>query len=79
MSSAEPALVRCPDCGKTVGALAGDVVCPGCRRRFAAEGGVWDLLVSAREPVKVNEDLVHVDSGLPTWRRLFMHKRYWLE
>jgi hypothetical protein len=54
-------------------------VCPECRRRFAAEGGVWDLLVGAREPGKVNEDLVHVDPGLPAWRHLFMHKRYWLK
>lgn len=79
MSSPEPACVRCPDCGKTVGALVGEPACPGCRRRFVEEAGVWDLLPTVRESVKVNEDLVHVDAGLPTWRRLFMHKRYWLE
>src|SRR5262249_7885071 len=79
MSSAEPARVRCPDCGKAVGRLVGELACAGCGRRFVAEGGVWDLLPTVREPVKVNEDLAHVDAGLPTWRRLFMHKRYWLE
>jgi SAM-dependent methyltransferase len=80
MSSAEPARVRCPDCGKTVGPLVGEPACAGCGRRFVAEDGVWDLLPTAREPSKVNEDLAHVDDvGLPAWRRLFMHKRFWLE
>jgi hypothetical protein len=71
--------VRCPDCGKAVGPLARELVCQGCGRRFAAEGGVWDLLPASRDAVKVNEDRAHVEAGLPTWRRLFMHKRYWLE
>lgn len=79
MSSAEPPRVRCPDCGKAVGQLVGELVCAGCGRRFVAEDGVWDLLPTVQEPIKVNEDLAHIDAGLPTWRRLFMHKRYWLE
>ena len=79
MSSAEPPRVRCPDCAKAVDRLVGELACAGCGRRFVAEDGVWDLLPTVREPVKVNEDLAHVDAGLPTWRRLFMHKRYWLE
>lgn len=79
MSSAEPVRVRCPDCGKTVGPLVDAPVCQGCGRCFGAQGGVWDLLPTARDAVKVSEDLVHVDAGTPTWRRLFMHKRYWLE
>jgi SAM-dependent methyltransferase len=79
MITAEPARVGCRDCGKTVGPLVGEPVCAGCGRRCAAEEGVWDLLPTVREPVKVNEDLVHVGAGTPTWRRLFVHKRYWLE
>ena len=79
MGSAELTRVRCPDCGKEVGPLVGEPGCPGCGRRFVAEGGVWDLLPASRDPVKVNEDQAHVEAGLPTWRRLFMHKRYWLE
>jgi ubiquinone/menaquinone biosynthesis C-methylase UbiE len=79
MGSAEPPRVRCPDCGKAVGPLVGEPVCHGCGRRFSAEAGVWDLLPAERDAVKVNEDLAHLDAGLPTWRRLFMHKRYWLE
>jgi ubiquinone/menaquinone biosynthesis C-methylase UbiE len=79
MSFAEPARVRCPDCDKLVGPLVGAPACAGCGRRFVAEEGVWDLLPTVREPVKVNEDLAHVGAGTPTWRRLFMHKRYWLE
>ena len=79
MGSAEPARTRCPDCGEPVGPLAGEPACQGCGRRFAAEGGVWDLLPGARDAVKVSEDLAHLDAGLPTWRRLVMHKRYWLE
>jgi len=79
MDSAEPPRLRCPDCGKAVGPLVGQPSCQGCGRRFVAEGGVWDLLPASRERVKVNEDQAHVEAGLPTWRRLFMHKRYWLE
>jgi SAM-dependent methyltransferase len=79
MDSAELARVRCPDCGKAVGPLVGAPVCHGCGRRFAAEGDVWDLRPSIRETVKLNEDRAHIDVGMPTWRRLFMHKRYWLD
>src|SRR4029453_14176104 len=79
MDSAEPPRLRCPDCGKVVGPLVGQPSCEGCGRGFVAEGGVWDLLPASRETVKVNEDQAHVEAGLPTWRRLFMHKRYWLE
>jgi SAM-dependent methyltransferase len=79
MGSAELVHVRCPDCGKAVGPLSGEPVCQGCGRRFAADGDVWDLLPAARDAVKINEDLAHAEAGLPTWRRLFMHKRYWLE
>src|SRR3989442_15409046 len=78
MDSAEPPRLRCPDCGKAVGPLVGQPSCEGCGRRFVAEGGVWDLLPASRETVKINEDQAHVEAGLPTWRRVFMHKRYWL-
>ena len=79
MGSAELPRVRCPDCGKEVGPLVGELVCQGCGRRFVAEADVWDLLPASRDAVKVNEDRAHVEAGLPTWRRLFIHKRYWLE
>src|SRR2546429_6333049 len=78
MGSAELPRVRCPDCDKEVGPLVGELVCQGCGRRFVAEADVWDLLPASRDAVKVNEDRAHVEAGLPTWRRLFMHKRYWL-
>ena len=79
MDSAELAHLRCPDCGKEVGPLVGEPLCQGCGRRFARVDGVWDLLPASRDAVKINEDQVHVETGLPTWRRLFMHKRYWIE
>ena len=79
MGHAEPPRVRCPDCGKEVGPLGAETECQGCRRPFAPDGGVWDLLPASRDAVKVNEDRAHVEAGLPTWRRLFMHKRYWIE
>src|SRR2546430_2912890 len=79
MGSAELPRVRCPDCDKEVGPLVGELVCQGCGRRFVAEADVWDLLPASRDAVKVNEDRAHVEAGLPTWRRLFMHKRYWLD
>jgi SAM-dependent methyltransferase len=78
--SSEPAVrIRCPDCAKAAGPLAGSPACPGCGRSFAPIAGVWDLLPRALDPVKANEDRVHAEEGLPTWRRLFFHKRYWLE
>lgn len=79
MDAAELPRVRCPDCGKEVGPLVGEPACQGCGRRLVAEGGVWDLLPASREAVKINEDQAHAEAGMPTWRRLFMHKRYWLE
>jgi SAM-dependent methyltransferase len=71
--------VRCPDCGKGLGTLLGAPVCPGCGRRFATESGVWNMLPTALDRVKRNEDEAHLAVGLATWRRLFFHKRYWLE
>jgi SAM-dependent methyltransferase len=79
MSIAGPARLRCPDCAKAVGPLEGTLVCPGCGRTFAPDAGVWDLRPRALDSVKTNEDRVHVEEGLPTWRRLFFHKRYWIE
>jgi ubiquinone/menaquinone biosynthesis C-methylase UbiE len=70
---------RCPDCGKAMGALEGAPVCAGCGRVFSPERSVWDLLPPGLDAVKVNEDLVHADVGLPTWRRLLSHKRHWIE
>jgi ubiquinone/menaquinone biosynthesis C-methylase UbiE len=29
--------------------------------------------------VKANEDEIHAEEGLATWRRLFFHKRHWIE
>jgi len=40
---------------------------------------VWDLLPQALDAVKTHEDDAHAEIGLPTWQRLFFHKRYWLE
>lgn len=79
MGTAGAARFRCPDCAKAVGLLEGEPACPGCGRSFAPADGVWDLLVRALDPVKINEDRAHLEEGLPTWRRLFLHKRYWLE
>lgn len=79
MGAGVPVNLRCPDCAKVAGPLVGTPTCPGCGRSFAPSGGVWDLLPRALHPVKVNEDRVHHEVGLATWRRLFFHKRYWLE
>jgi SAM-dependent methyltransferase len=79
MSSGAPVRLRCPDCSKAVGALEGQPVCPGCARVFAPSEGVWNFLPRSLDPFKTNEDEAHADTGLPTWRRLFFHKRYWLE
>src|SRR5688572_23554787 len=71
--------LRCPDCGKAAGPLAGRPRCPGCGRLFAADAGVWDLLPAALGAEQSAEDALHAEAGLPTWRRLFYHKRHWLE
>ena len=70
---------RCPDCAKLIGLLAGAAPCPGCGRAFAPEDGVWNLLPGALDPTKAREDRAHAEVGTPTWRRLFFHKRYWIE
>lgn len=70
---------RCPDCAKAVGLLQDAATCPGCGRVFEPEGAVWDLRPRGLGAAKLNEDEAHVEEGRPTWRRLFYHKRYWLE
>ncbi len=84
MGSSPPVRLRCPDCSKSMGPLAmgpndSRPACPGCGRTFAPADGVWDLLPRSLDAVKSNEDEAHADAGLPTWRRLFLHKRYWIE
>ncbi|HET6365583.1 MAG TPA: class I SAM-dependent methyltransferase [Pseudomonadales bacterium] len=71
--------LRCPDCGKAAGPLGRATTCPGCGRAFAPDEGVWDLRPRSLDARKDHEDRVHAETGLPTWRRLFFHKRYWLE
>jgi SAM-dependent methyltransferase len=71
--------LRCPDCAKSVGELTGSPACPGCGRVFAADAGVWNLLPRDLDAASAAEDRLHEDEGEPTWRRLFFHKRYWLE
>ena len=73
------ARLRCPDCAKPIGPLAGPAACPGCGRAFAPVGGVWDLRPNALAPAQANEDRAQAGAGEPTWRRLVFHKRYWLE
>jgi ubiquinone/menaquinone biosynthesis C-methylase UbiE len=36
-------------------------------------------LPRALDPAKVNEDRVHAEAGLVTWRRLVFHKRHWIQ
>jgi len=79
MGSGPDVRLRCPDCAKSLRPIAGRPVCPGCGRSFAPVEGVWDLLPRSLEEAKANEDEAHADAGLPTWRRLFQHKRYWIE
>jgi len=79
MSSGAPVRLRCPDCSKALGPFEGRPTCPGCARSFAPAEGVWDLLPQSLDAAKTNEDEAHADGGPPTWRRLFSHKRYWLE
>lgn len=79
MSSGAPVRLRCPDCSKPLGPLEGRPTCPGCGRAFAPAEGVWDLLPQSIDLAKAREDEAHAHPGLPTWRRLFFHKRYWLE
>ena len=70
--------LRCPDCG-AVAPLRGRASCGGCGRVFEAVEGVWDLRPGAPGAVKLNEDRVHEDPGPPTWRRLLLHKRHWIQ
>ncbi len=49
---------------------------PGVR---AGGRRLGDLRPRALDAVKTNEDRAHAEEGLPTWRRLFFHKRYWVE
>jgi SAM-dependent methyltransferase len=79
MGSAVPVRFRCPDCLAPVGPLEGAPACPKCDRLFGPGEGVWNLLPGALDRTKQNEDQAHAETGLPTWRRLFFHKRYWLE
>lgn len=79
MGSGGAVRLRCPDCAKALGPIEGSLGCPGCGRAFAPRDGVWDLRPTAPDAVKANEDQAHVKEGLPTWRRLFFHKRYWVE
>ncbi len=84
MGSGPPVRLRCPDCSKSMGPLAmgpddSRPACPGCGRVFVPADGVWDLLPRSLEAAKSNEDEAHVEAGAPTWRRLFLHKRYWIE
>jgi len=79
MGSAVPARFRCPDCLEPVGPLEGSPACSKCGRGFGPDEGVWDLRPQSLETVKANEDQIHADEGLPTWRRLFFHKRHWIE
>ena len=80
MTGAPPSIaVRCPDCGKPVGTLAPSARCPGCGRAFSNDGGVWNLLPGSLDAAKESEDRAHAVAGTPTWRRLFFHKRYWIE
>lgn len=79
MGSGAAVRLRCPDCSKAVGALEGSPICPGCGRLFSPSEGIWNLLPRVLDPVKAHEDQVHAEEGLPTWRRLFFHKRYWVE
>src|SRR6266508_2724811 len=79
MGSGSPVRLRCPDCSKSAGPFNGRPACPGCGRVFEPADGVWNLLPRSLDAVKSNEDEAHVDAGAPTWRRLFLHKRYWIE
>ena len=79
MGSGPAVRLRCPDCSKSMGPFEGRPACPGCGRVAAPADGVWDLLPRSLDAAKSNEDEAHVDAGLPTWRRLFLHKRYWIE
>jgi ubiquinone/menaquinone biosynthesis C-methylase UbiE len=79
MSSGAPVRLRCPDCSKALGPFEGRPTCPGCARPFVLAEGVWDLLPQSLDAAKANENEAHADAGPPTWRRLFSHKRYWLE
>ncbi|HET7875257.1 MAG TPA: methyltransferase domain-containing protein [Methylomirabilota bacterium] len=79
MGSAIPVRFRCPDCLAPVGPLEGSPACPKCGRVFGPSEGVWDLRPQSLEQVKANEDEIHAEEGLATWRRLFFHKRHWIE
>jgi len=74
-----PVGLRCPDCAKSIGELTGSPACPGCGRAFAAEAGVWNLLPRDLDAAGAAEDRLQDDDGEATWRRLFFHKRYWIE
>jgi len=79
MTSVVAVRLRCPDCGKDLGPLAAGIACPGCARTYASHEGVWDLRPAALGAEQAAEDALHAEAGLPTWRRLFYHKRHWLE
>ena len=79
MSGHAAPVVRCPDCGKAVGPLAGAPACPGCSRAFSASEGIWNLVPRDLGAAERAEDSLHEHGGEATWRRLFFHKRYWVE
>jgi SAM-dependent methyltransferase len=78
MSSAATPSVRCPDCGTVHGPLAKGDRCAGCHRAFDVHAGVWDLLPSDLDVPKRNEDRVHAEREIPTWRR-FLWKWHWID
>jgi SAM-dependent methyltransferase len=79
MSSGAAIRVRCPDCSSALGPLGEAGQCGRCGRKLELVDGVWDLRPVALDAAQRAEDDLHADGGLPTWRRLFFHKRYWIE
>src|SRR5262247_2708877 len=61
MTSAAAVRLRCPDCGKDLGALAAGIACPGCARTFASDDGVWDLRPAALGAAQTAEDALHAE------------------
>ena len=69
ISSALLALVRCPDCGRPLDDVAGELACPGCGRQYEKSGRDYlDLRPTAtfEETTRYLDELMHADGRYRT-------------
>ena len=69
ISNALLALVRCPDCGRPLDDVAGELTCPGCGRQYEKSGRDYlDLRPTAtfEETTRYLDELMHADGRYRT-------------